>query len=82
MIHYAIHARTALIKLLVLLKWKNQADVDQVLPTGEKQGRVSLAPVSLAFVKDTNKRLGKANKGRWNRAWTNGKTGRMPIIGT
>ena len=45
-IQYAIEARTALIKLLALLKWKNQADVEQVLPNGEKQGRVSLAFVS------------------------------------
>jgi len=45
-IQYAIEARTALIKLLALLKWKNQADVEQILPNGDKQGRVSLAPVS------------------------------------
>lgn len=43
-IQYATEARTALIKLLVLLRWKVEADVDQTLPDGSQQGRVSLAP--------------------------------------
>lgn len=47
-IHYATHARAALIKLLVMLKWK-QVDVDKVLPDGGKVGKLSLATVSFGF---------------------------------
>jgi hypothetical protein len=61
-IHYATHARAALIKLLVMLKWK-QVDVDKVLPDGGKVGKLSLATVSFEFRSTTTSCLTKRRRG-------------------